>query len=351
MPSIVPRLLSTALLLALLVMDVRGQAPARHDGTPAIQGLSAGSFLTLMASQALAAPLALTMAAPAGDQTLNDLATKKANKAQAQLAKLTKKKVKVDAKLAAVTLKLSGFQLALTPLLIEEPAAIAAFALATQALVDALALPMETPEEKAARKLAVKQAKKAKSLAKKTLKQTQKRIARLQKKINKAQLKVDALGAKSAGLAATIASLNDVIDVLGTPFDFQLSKSVAASVRVQDTSGMPIPYARIVWTDVLLLPPEPIGNQQPVDIEELESPAVYGQAFTDEDGRVEIGLEIPVHLQAVDMSVLAAGYIGPFTDEGLRELWDVFAPSARVAVQRDELADFTITLAVDDEDS
>lgn len=366
LPSL-SRSLATVLCLALAttLSATAATVPPRDPGPPTTGGTAvaspAASTLALMIAEVWATPAALSPGAvplPAvEDGSLTDLTDKKIKKAQAALAKAAKKLVKLDAKLAVLTALLSDTSDLLQPLQQVEPSLVAELADAELAWTDALALPTDTPEQKTARKQAVKLAKKAASVAKKAVKKTQKGIAKLQKKIDSTQTKVTKLSLTAAALTADMEVFDGALDELSVPFDFQMAGAIPVSVRVLDAFGLPVPYARVSWTDVLALPdPAPPGkgkgkgkNSQPPSIEELTSDTVYGQAFADENGVLQMDVQVPDHLSMIDMIVHAEDYTGPYTDEGLRELWDAFAPSARIAVTREDLTDFTITLTLDDD--
>jgi hypothetical protein len=317
---------------------------------PAVPAAGQNSLSPAISAQAV---IATELLALPGDTTLGAMTEKQIKKTKTSIAKAAKKKAKIDAKLAARMQVLADAQAQLQQLLAAEPAASTAYLTALESLQYALALPAATPAEKATRAAALKIAKSAKKSTKKTLNKIQKGIARLQKKVAKTQVKVTALSTMAATQANSIGTLGFVLDVLSLPFDFQMTQTVPVRIQVLDSQGKPVSYARVSWTDVLALPdPNASGGKtagnQPIAIEDIASVAVYAQGFADANGRLELEMDLPSDVQTVDMIVQAEGYTGPYTDEGLRALWDVFAPSSRMAVTRQALKNFTVTLAAED---
>ena len=89
------------------------------------------------------------------------------------------------------------------------------------------------------------------------------------------------------------------------------------------------------------------GALKPFVLEELTSPAVYGQGFTDAQGVFTFDMRLPAHLEEFDVVVNKSGFTGDYSEELLRDEWGVFAPSARVTVPTVQLSSLAVTLQTD----
>jgi hypothetical protein len=125
---------------------------------------------------------------------------------------------------------------------------------------------------------------------------------------------VDVLSLQSADMAGGIDLLDGVLDQLTAPFDFQLTELVLVRVLVQDTDGMPMPYARVSWMDVLSLPEQggSGGNgSAPALIDDVASVEVFGKAFADKTGALEISISIPIpRADLADLTITLSEDVG-----------------------------------------
>ncbi len=322
--------------------------PAPAGGRPSATVLAL-LLLLVGAAPSAAAPHPAPAPSPVhgDDGGLDDLNAKKVASTQKSLAKKQAKEAKLQAKLAARQAVLDAREDDLTDALDAQPVLAQTLADAQDDLAAALALPKDTPEEKAAAKAAIKSAKKAVGAATKAVKKNTKSVNRLQKKVGKLQGKVDGLEQKLVVLGAEIATLQGALDKLEGAFTFQTLDPLVAAITVTDDVGDPVPFVRVSVTDALRLPRTKKGALKPYVLEDLTSPAVYGQGFTDAQGVFTFDMRLPAHLVEFDVVVHKAGYTGDYTEEPLRDEWGVFAPSARVTVPTAQLSSLAVTLQSD----
>lgn len=134
-----------------------------------------------------------------------------------------------------------------------------------------------------------------------------------------------------------IAIVNLALHGCPAPFDYAATTTEPFRLLVR-VDGDPAPNVRVLLTDAMGLPPDGVA------VEEVTSANVYFQGVTDAEGRVEAPVKIPTRFDAVDLVLTAPDTTGPYTVEGLRELWGPFAPAARVTVVRGFLDDVVIDL-------
>ncbi len=275
---------------------------------------------------------------------LDALNAKKSAQAASSLAKSEKKEAKLSAKIALQQTQLAGLQASLAAAQAAAPALAATLAAAMLDLSAAQDLPAVTPEQKGARKSAIKLAKKAFAQAQKAVKKNASATTKLQKKGAKLIGKMAKVQGKLDTLAAVIAGLQNDLDKLEGDFGFVALDQLGAQVTVLDGDGLPVPFAHITISDSLELPRNKKGVILPFVLEDIVTPAVYAQGFTDALGVFQLPVHLPPHRSSFDVIVDKSGLSGTYTEETLRSEWGVFAPSARITVGTFGLASVSVSL-------
>ncbi|MCB9899390.1 MAG: hypothetical protein H6825_15395 [Planctomycetes bacterium] len=284
----------------------------------------------------IGAPEALP-AAPAAAQTLEQAKGKLIAKAEGKIAKTESKIAKAEGSLASKQDQLAQRELDLADAQDTLDLVEGFLALAEQDLLDALALPDGTVEEVEIKAEAVAHAQLGVKLAQKEVKSYGKLVTSIGKAIDKLEAQIVTLEDKIATSEDVLAEQQDDLALLESPFDFRVEEDVPLGIAVRDASDQPISGARVLVTDELSAK----AAKKP---ELLGSGAVYWQGLTDVDGRCDATLRLLPGQDAFDVIVDADGYIGPYSVEAHAERAGPFAPSARVSVTRDELADTTVAL-------
>lgn len=163
--------------------------------------------------------------------------------------------------------------------------------------------------------------------------------AALAAKLAAKEAKREAAQQKAAKKALAAAVLDEKLAALAAPFVYASWADAAVRVEVRGPDGSPVPYARVVVTDVMT-PPK---KDQP--IEERVVGREYFVGLTGADGVAIATARIPSAAAAVDVVVHAPGLVGPYTHEALRAAAGPFAVSSRVTTTRGGLAALEVQLA------